>query len=331
MTKALSRRRTFWQIFGDASTIALLSVALAVCWTLFGVLVAALGGQIRDFVREWLLIQGTFAVLAAFFLCILAKSPALANACHEVAPSAPLSLSRRVRSLRLPVVLGIAILGTTSTTQLGFNVAPPARYFMWLTCLLVCIAAGHITWHFFEVMASALRMPKIEVQVFAYSPGETRCLRRLAAYYATFGAATTLGYLFAFVGTVANDWSGNSTLIRSVQALWPAIYVPCCLLLLIYPHLAIRRVVLDAKERLIVSYQGQINDILEMTPGLSAEDIEKVNALADLIERIDKTPNFAVRLPVILTAGVTSLLNFATLLIPQEALAQVVRERLSWP
>jgi|SRR5215213_48968 len=331
MTKTPSGRRTFWQIFGDASTIALLSVALAVCWTLLGVLVAAFGGQIRAFVREWLLIQGTFAVLAAFFLCILAKSPALANACHDVNPSALPSLSRRVRSLRLSVVLGIAFVGTLSTTKLGFNVAPPARYFMWLTCLLVCVAAGYITWHFFEVLASALRLPKIEIQVFAYSPGETRCLRRLAAYYATFGAATTLGYLFAFIGTVANDWNGNPTLIRSVQALWPAIYVPCCLLLLIYPHLAIRRVVLEAKERLIACYQDQINDILKMPTSLSADDIEKINALADLIDRIDKTPNFAVRFPIVLTASVTSLLNFATLLIPQEVLAQIVRERLSWP
>lgn len=322
--------KAFWQVFNDPPTIALLSVSLAVCWTLIGVLVAAFGGQIRDFIHEWLLIQGTFAVLAGFFLSLLAKSPALVSALHEVDISAPSSLSPRVRSLRFPVILGIATIGTFSTTQLGFNVSPPARYFMWLTCLLVCVSAGHITWHFFELLASARQLPNLNVEVFAYSPGETRSLRRLAIYYTTFGAATTVGYLFAFVGTVANDWNGNPTLVRSVQALWPVIYVPCCLLLLIYPHLAIRKIVRAAKERLIVCYQKQINDVLRTAPTLSAEDVEDINALADLIDRISKTPDFAVRFPVVLTTGVTSLLNFATLLVPQEALAQFVKERLPW-
>src|SRR5207248_3235008 len=110
-----------------------------------------------------------------------------------------------------------------------------------------------------------------------------------AAYFTFFGITMTCGYAFALIGTLLPQWNGNVNFVRFVQLLWPLVYVPICLIIVTYPHIAIHDLIRREKDRLITIYQQQINQILAHSETLTNEDIERVNALAGLIDKIEKT------------------------------------------
>ena len=196
-------------------------------------------------------------------------------------------------------------------------------------CLVVCALAALITWHAVEVLGISLLIPKLRIEVFAFSPGETKNLRAVATYFVAFSVATTVGYVFSLVGTLANDWTGPPVGVRATQVLWPTIYVPLCLVLLVVPQLSLRLVVRRAKDELLVRYERRINELLRKDGGsLTASEIEQVNAIAGLMEQIRSTPNSALRLPVVLVAAVTGIVNLVTLFLPREAIAEAVRSHL---
>jgi hypothetical protein len=323
--------RSFWQLPSDLPTLGLTALAGSLIWTLLGVLVAAVAGQLQPFLQQWFLVQGFFATIAAIYLGLLPFTKALSLRLVPVlAPGAsPENIYQprdRLR-FRTPVVLVIFVIGTLTTTQLGFAVPKPTLYFMWATCGIICFLAGFATWHVVEVLTVAGRIKSLPIQVFSYSPSETRSLKGLAGYFTFFGAALTAGYAFALTGTLLGNWKGDPAFVRFVQLLWPLVYVPTCIIVVTYPHIAIHGLIRQEKDRLITLYQFEINRILAHSDSLTNQDIERVNALATLIEKIEKTPNYALTVPITLTTMATCAFNLVSLAIPKEVLASWVQHR----
>lgn len=321
--------RRFWQLPDDLPTLGLVAVAGSLVWTLLGCMLAAVAGQLKPFLQQWFLVQGSFAMIAAIYLGLLPFTTSLSDRLSpmlrpETPPNLAFQPPSRLR-FRPFVVLAIFVVGTTTTTQLGFAVPKPTLYFMWATCAVICFLAGFATWHVVEVLTVAGRIKTLPVQVFSYSPGETRSLKRIAAYFTFFGIAMTCGYAFALAGTLIADWKGDPAFVRFVQLLWPLVYVPTCLVVVTYPHIAIHGLIRREKDRLITQYQAQINKILSHSDSLTNEDIDRVNALASLIEKIESTPNYAITIPIALTTLATYAFNAASLLIPKEVLTNWVQ------
>lgn len=321
-----------WRPPSSLPLLGLIAVGGALAWTLVGCFVAAVSGSTKAFVREWLLIQGFFDVTVAIFLGFLAVSPALSDVLQQVTSDATSmklwSHRPTATNYRRCIVFFVAVLGSFTTTRLGFGVPPPARYFMWVTCVGVCICAGLITWHALEVINAASSIEKLKIKFFLYSPGETRSLKRLAAYFVTFGLGMTFGYIVSFIGTISPHWTGNPAFVRTVQAFWPVIYVPLCLVVTTYPHLVIYRLIRQEKDRLVASYQDQINSIIGDQPSLSQQDIEKINALADLIKSVEGSPSFALNFPIAIGTVITYLVNIGSLFVSKDLLAQIIRSHL---
>jgi hypothetical protein len=321
-----------WRPQSSIPLLALIATTGALTWTLLGLLVSVIGRSINSFWHEWLLIQGFFAVAAALFLGLLAISPSLANALRQLATEAP-NIERWnkravIKNWRWVTIAFVTVVGSITTTHLGFSVTPPARYFMWLTCVIVCVFAGLVTWHSVEVIYTATRIEKLKIKFFVYSPGETLSLKRLAVHYVTFGLGMTFGYIFAFVGTMSPLWTGNPILVRTVQAFWPLIYVPLCLVIVTYPHLAIHRLIRREKDRLILNYQEEINSIIGGQSPMSQQDIERINALANLIRNIENSPSFAVNFPIVIGTGFVYIANIGSLFVPKELVAEVIHKLL---
>ena len=327
--------RKFWRLPNDLPTLGIVALAGSIIWTLLGCLIAALADQLHLFIPQWIRVQASFAMIAAIYLGLLPFTSALADRLAPMlkpraSPKRVFQPPNRLR-FRTPIVLAIFIVGTVTTTQLGFAVPKPTLYFMWATCGVICLLAGFATWHVVEVLTVAGRIKGLPVEVFRYAPSETRSLKHIASYFTFFGIAMTCGYAFALAGTLLADWQGDPTFVRFVQLLWPLVYVPTCLFVVTYPHVAIHGLIRREKDRLITLYQQQINRILTQDEALSNEAIERVNSLASLIERIEKTPNYAITFPIALSTIATYAVNLGSLLIPKEALASWVQHRFFLP
>ena len=321
-----------WRPPSSIPLLALIAFVSALGWTLIGLLISAISSSLMSFWIEWLSIQGFFAVAAAIFLGLLALSPSLADALRQLTTGAP-NVKRwnkrtAIANWRRVTIAFVTIVGSITTTQLGFSVAPPARYFMWLTCIGVCVFAGLITWHAIEVIHTATRIEKLKIKFFVYSPGETLSLKRLALHYVTFGLGMTFGYIFAFIGTLSPLWTGNPVFIRTVQAFWPVIYVPLCLFIITYPHLAIHHLIRREKDRLILSYQEEINSIIGDQSPVSQQDIERINALANLIRKIEDSPSFALNFPIAIGTGLMYVANVGSLFVPKELVVAIIHKLL---
>ena len=311
--------------------VGVVTLTGAVSWSLLGVLIAALEDSVGSFIEEWFLIQGFFNVGAAIFLGSMGTASILDKTLRRIFDDKiadNLMPSPRIRRMRRWIISFVLLAGTLSTTNLGFRVGGASQIFMWATCLLVCALAGFATWHTLELITVASGIRRAPIQLFAYSPGETRNLRSLAEYFTVFGVGMTGGYAFAFAGTMSNPWIGNEDYVRVVQFFWPLIYVPICLSILLYPHIEIHSLIRREKDRVISGYQSEINAILNSGKSLKKEDIEQVNALADLISKVEKSPNFALNLPITLVTAATSVFNIATLFFPRKMVIDLLQQYL---
>jgi hypothetical protein len=333
MASRAASLRMMWRPPSSLPLLGLIAVGGAVAWTLLGCFIAVVSGSMATFWREWVLGQASFAVAAAIFLGFLALSPALDETIDQLTSDRrEIDRWRRkpaVVYLRRFVVVFVMVVGTVTTTRLGFAVPPPTRYFMWATCAVICTLAGFATWHAARVLYAATKIEKLKIKFFVYSPGETKSLRKLAIHFVTYSLGMTFGYIFAFIGTMSPLWVGNPIWVGTVRAFWPTIYVPLCLVVTTYPHLAIHRLIRHEKDRLIVSYQEQINTIIGEGQSLSHQDVERINALADLIRRIENSPSFAVNFPIAAGTLFTYAINVGSLFIPKDLVAQAIRHALS--
>ena len=310
---------------------AIFAVAGAVAWTLLGTLVALLSGELENFVREWLLIQGLFCSISAIFLGGLASSSLLRQTYArliergEESPEAFRPKDDRLRIVRTCVVVFVAVVGTLTTTNLGFTSRGAVELYLWVTCAIICTAAGLVTWHAIEILLAARQLRSADVKLFPISPATSQNLRGLAGYFTCFGVAMTVGYVFAFLGTVSNDWSGSPLFVRSVQIFWPIIYVPLSTVILLYPYSEIRALVRQEKDRVIRMHEAHIARILNEAEPPQNDDIKQINALADLIERIERSPDSPFSLPFATLTIASTVLNAVSLFIPRKVAGELLR------
>jgi hypothetical protein len=133
------------------------------------------------------------------------------------------------------------------------------------------------------------------------------------SYFSSFTLLMTLGYAAALVATLDPDWTGPKEYIEAVRLFWPLIYVPICSVALIYPHLAVHRLILREKDRTLSSCQRDIDALLERYGELKKEDIERTNALAQLFERITSTPDYVVDVSIAFRTLLPLAFNVVTL------------------
>lgn len=315
----------------------LLALLAAVAWSLVGVGVAASTGTTNAFLQEWLRLQVPLVVAAAVFLNLVVVSSPLEQLLEQLVPahkvtslagSAASGRRRRARKASFEIALGLV--GSASLIGLGFNASGPTLYFMWLTAVGLSFLAGPPTWHVVEMTEAAQILGREELDLFSYSPGESGALRAIAQYFAFYGLAISISYVFAFLGTNLGSWTADKVLVRCVQVFWPLVYVPICLAVLIYPHVTIYSRVRREKDRVIERLQRQIDGMLTSGESLTREDVERINSLATLIENIEKTPNHSFSFPVAGSTVGSIALNLGSLLFPHEVLIALLRQYLTF-
>jgi len=196
---------------------------------------------------------------------------------------------------------------------MGFDATGTSLWFMWVTCAAICTAAGYLTLHAVDILFIVHRLEKGGINVFSYAPARTPEFREIIGYFTTFTAILSVGYAFAFVATLRGHWTGNKQYIEIIQWFWPVVYVPICSLALVYPHVVLHNLVQRAKERILNSYQIQIDRLLTEYQGLKVDDVQRVNNLAQLFDRISATPNYVIDLGVAFRTVIPFAFNLAIL------------------
>jgi hypothetical protein len=291
-------------------------ILLATLWTAVGMAIAFFHGQFKEFVDEWIRLQGFFLVAIGTWLTLISRSNALRQRVTAVVVDgvkAPNGIGSW--RLRLAVQLGVGAIGTTSLILLGFNARGILLMFMWFTCACICFAAGVVTRHALDIILVVHRLQRTEVKVSRYSPARTESIKDLVVYVSTFGLLLTVGYGFAFAATIQGTWGGRPSYVAAVQVFWPIIYVPACSVALLYPHLVIHRIIKREKERLLLGYQHQIDRILTDYSSLSREDVAETNSLAELFERINATPNYVMDFGIAFRTVLPLAINIASLVV----------------
>lgn len=304
------------------------SCLFAVGWTIIGVLVAAITGDSAAFCREWVLLQGPFLIaLGAWLFFTAQRSPADAlieplNPTRECVWRS----ARRRTTFQAMVVSAIGVVGTASLTSLRFR-APslPTLVFMVLTAGVICVLAGFATWHGVELLVLTQRMRSMPLDLFAYSPAETRGLRKLADHVVTYSGVLTIGYAFALAATLLGRWGAPATWVRTVRVFWPVLYVPFCLTLLVIPQFQLRALVRERKDALLGRWEASMNALLRHPDQLDKEQVAECNSLADLFERVSGTPEFVIDLSLAAKSLSILAVNVFTLAIPRDLLASWVR------
>jgi hypothetical protein len=118
-----------------------------------------------------------------------------------------------------------------------------------------------------------------------------------------------MGYAFALLGTLAPTWTGSPHYIEAVRVFWPIIYVPICSVALVFPHLAIHRLIQREKEKTLLSCQEDMDGLLTRFRDLKTEDIDRTNTLAQLFDRIAATPNYVVDFGIAVKTVLPLLVN----------------------
>jgi hypothetical protein len=292
------------------------AVALGVAgtWTLIGSIVAHLQGDLGQFISEWQNLQGPFLIGIGTFLVLISRSGALESRARKLAKNGRISASGLAnRLLRLFVIGAVLMGGSASIIGMGFNARGWVLGFIWVSCVAVCGAAGVLTLHTIDLLLVVQRLERLGIKIFSYAPARTPELRDLISYFTSFTLVLSIGYLVAFIGIIKGHWTGDPTYIEAVQWFWPLIYVPVCSAALIYPHLVMHRLVKQAKEQTLSSYQIEIDALLIRYPNVEGEDVQKINNLAQLFDRISATPDYVIDLGIAVRTGLPLAFNLAIL------------------
>jgi hypothetical protein len=285
-----------------------------VAWTVVGCGIALVQGDVAGFLHEWFLLQGFPLVTVGTWLLILVRSTNLEARVADLTPEGSTTFRPlEKRAIGLVIAISVGMVGTASLIPLGFRAHGSVLAFMWFTCTCVCCAAGFVTVHAIDILRFVHGLPRHEVKVSRYAPARTPELRSFVSYFSSFTLLMTLGYAAALVATLNPDWTGPKDYVEAVRLFWPVIYVPICSVALIYPHLAVHRLIQREKERTLSSCQRDINVLLEHYGELKKEDIERTNALAQLFERITSTPDYVVDLGIAFRTLLPLAFNVVTL------------------
>jgi len=288
----------------------LTGIGAAIAWTVIGLALAWSQRDLHHFTDEWVRLQGFPLIAAGVWLCLLLRSrsfPRRLKAAMAEGATPPHGIKRR--EIRYLVVLAIWISGTVSLIGMGFDAHGPMLAHMWVTCTIICFMAGLTTVHTLEIILAMHRLRSTSIKTFHYAPARTPELRQLISYFTFFTCSLSVGYAFAFIGTLYGHWTGNQIYVEAIRLFWPAIYVPICSVALVYPHLIIHKLIRQVKERTLQSCEAEIDGLLERYNNLNNDDVQRVNTLTQLFDRIAATPNYIVDVGIIARTSLPLLLN----------------------
>jgi hypothetical protein len=288
----------------------LAGVGAALACTGIGLVVAWVQGELPHFIDEWVRLQGFPLLAIGVWLCLIVRSgsfPDRIKSAMAEGVTPPRGIRRR--ELRLLVVSAVWVFGTASLIAMGFDAHGPILGYFWLTCATICLMAGVTTMHTIEIILTMHRLRPTSIKTFHYAPARTPELRQLISYFTFFTCVLSVGYAFAFAGTLYGHWTAHQLYIEAVRFFWPTIYVPICSVALIYPHLIIHKLIRQAKERTLMSCEAEIDGLLERYKELNNEDVQRVNTLTQLFDRIAATPNYIIDVGIIARTSLPLLLN----------------------
>jgi hypothetical protein len=290
------------------------SVAIALVWTLTGGVIAEQQGDLEHFFAEWRLLQGPFLIGLGTMLILISRSGALESRAHNLARehgASPVGLASR--SLRVLILTAVFFGGSASIIGMGFDARGPVLVFIWVSCLAVCAAAASLTLHTIDLLLIVHRLERSGIKTFSYSPARTPALRDIISYFTSFTFVLSIGYFFAFLGMLRGHWTGDPTYVQAVLWFWPLIYVPVCSVALIYPHVVMHRLVTREKEKTLGSYQSKIDELLAHYQNMHGEDIQRLNNLAQLFDRISATPDYVIDFGIAIRTFLPLAINVAIL------------------
>jgi len=290
----------------------LIGFCVAAAWTLVGFLIAAIQSDQYHFIAEWQRMQAFFCLGLGVWLLLIARSGVLADRARRItkdgfAPPQGIVDQR----LRATIVFAVALTGAVSFIMMGFNARGALLAFMWLMCLFICFLAGLVTLHAADLIVVIYNLQYTELKTYRYSPARTPELREIVSYFSFFTLILTIAYAFACFGTLRGSWTGNHSFIEAVQLFWPAIYVPACSIALIYPHVVVHKLIQHAKDGALATYQRDIDGLLSNYEALSNDDVQRINTLAQVFDRISATPNYVIDFGIAARAALPHFINAA--------------------
>jgi hypothetical protein len=197
---------------------------------------------------------------------------------------------------------------------MGFDGRGPILIFYWATAIISGLMAGFVMVHTVHVIMVIHQLRTANVKMFSYSPARTPELRDVVGYFATFSLILSVAYLFAFLGTINGSWIGNPEFVRGVQLFWPIVYVPVCTTALLYPHIAVHRLIKAQKERVVFSYHREIDGLLAEYQNLRNEDVQRVNTISQFLERMNSTPDYVIDFGLAIKTAMPLVFNLIILM-----------------
>jgi hypothetical protein len=288
-----------------------------VVWTAIGCGIAFLQGESpRLFLHEWMNYQGPFLLALETWMLLMIRSKTFEARVAALTEDGTVTSTVLSKSLVRALVIGsITILGFASVSHMGFNGRGAVLVFMWLTNLAIDFASGVITLHALAIVAVIHNLNNHKIKVSLYAPARTQELRSIVKYFSTFTLLMSGCYIFALAGTIKGNWTGSKDYVEAVRWFWPIIYVPLCSAALIYPHVAIHKLIQRHKDDTLRSCQEDIDKLLAQYPTLKNEDIGRTNELAQLFDRITATPNYVIDFGIALRTVLPLALNVVTLFV----------------
>jgi hypothetical protein len=300
---------------------AFVGVLVGVVWTAIGCGIALLQGEsLRLFLHEWTNYQGPFLLALETWMLLMIRSMTFEARVAALTESKPVKIKVLGKPpVRRLIVASITILGFASVSRMGFNGRGAILFFMWFTNLVIDYASGLITLHALTIVAVVHNLNNQKIKVSLYAPARTLELRSVVKYFSTFTLLMSGCYIFALAGTLKGNWTGSKDYVEAVRWFWPIIYVPLCCAALIYPHLAIHKLIQRHKEDTLRSCQADIDKLLAQYPKLKNEDIGRTNELAQLFDRITATPNYVIDFGIAVRTLLPLALNLVTLFVKVSA------------
>lgn len=275
---------------------ALKGLLVGVVWTTVGCLIALIQGDSpRQFLREWMNYQGPFLLSLEAWMLMIIRAKVFESRVKTLTANAKMEIGvLDKRPVQILIVAFVTIVGFATVSRMGFNGRGAVLLFMWFTNLCIDFASGIITLHALTIIAAVYYLGREKIKLSHYAPARTLELRSVVKYFSTFTLLMSGCYVFALAGTLKGTWTGSPDYVQAIQWFWPIIYVPLCCIVLIYPHLAVHKLIQSHKENTLRSYQDEIDKLLAQYPKLQREDIGRTNELAQLFERITATPNYVI-------------------------------------
>ena len=296
---------------------AMKGLLVGVIWTALGCLLALIQGDSpRAFLKEWMNYQGPFLLSLEAWMLFEIRAGLFETRVKNLTGKTAMEIGvLSKRWVKILIVAFVTIVGFATVSRMGFNGRGVVLLFMWFTNLSIDFAAGIITLHSVTIIVAIYYLHREKIKLSHYSPARTPELRSVVNYFSTFTLLMSGCYVFALAGTLKGNWTGSKEYVQAIQWFWPIIYVPICCIVLVYPHLAVHKLIQSHKEATLRSYQDEIDKLLTQYPTLQPEDIGRTNELAQLFERITATPNYVLDFGIAVRTVIPLAFNVITLFL----------------